>query len=150
MSDDYEAKCATNRFRVRSVQELRDALETEGFQVVTDSDEFGRNTDTILMDVNDAESNEVTLYAGGEFGMWPDLYDYVTEEEHGGLGGVTEAVSTTLCDDSVAVFTEVGAERWDLNGYSVAVSASGEVVEVSLHDIIDIARERFVGATIRP
>ena len=146
----YEAKCATNRFRVRSVQELRDALETEGFMVVTDAEKFGRNTDTILMDVNDAESNEVTLYAGGEFGMWPDLYDYETEEECGGLGGVTEAVSATLCDDSVAVFTEVGAEKWDLNGYSVAVSASGEVVEVSLHDIIDIARERFVGATIRP
>lgn len=146
----YEARCATNRFRVRSVQELRDALEVEGFMVVTDAEKFECNSDMILMDVCDQDTAEVALFAGGEYGMWPDLYDYETEEERGGLGGVVEAVSTALTDDSVAVFTEVGAEKWDLNGYSIAVSASGEVVEVSLHDIIEIARERFVGATIKP
>lgn len=146
---NYEAKCATNSFRVRSIQELQDALEAEGFLVVTDSSEFDKGDDTILMNVDDAKTSEVSLFAGGEFGMWPDLYDYETEEEHGGLGGVTQAVSTSLCDDSVAVFVEVGAEKWDLNGYSVAVSASGDVVEVSLRDIIDVAQERFVGATVR-
>lgn len=146
----YEARCATNRFRVRSVQELRDALETEGFMVVTDAEKFSRNSDMILMDVSDEGVNEVALFAGGEYGMWPDLYDYETEEEKGGLGGVTEAVSLALCDDSVAVFTEVGAEKWDLNGYSVAVSASGEVVEVSLRDIIEIAQRTFVGTTVKP
>lgn len=145
---EYEAKCATNRFRVRSVEDLRDALEIEGFLVVTDSSEFERGTDNILMNVSGEDANEVTLFAGGEFGMWPDLYDYETDEEHGGLGGVTEAVSAALCEDSVAVFTEVGSDRWDLHGYSVAVSASGEVIELDLRDIADIARERFEGATV--
>lgn len=146
--NEYEAKCATNRFRVRSVEDLRDALEIEGFLVVTDSSKFERGTDNILMDVSGEDANEVTLFAGGEFGMWPDLYDYETDEEHGGLGGVTEAVSTALCDDSVAVFTEVGSDRWDLRGYSVAVSASGEVVEINLHDIVSLARKQFEGATV--
>lgn len=146
---NYEAKCATNQFRVRSIQDLRDALESEGFLVVTDSDDFAENTDMILMDVNDEGSNEVTLFAGGEFGMWPDLYDYEAEEEHGGLSGVTHAVSNSLRDDSVAVFTEIGADKWDLCGYSVAVSASGEAIELDLRDIAKIAKEKFVGTTVK-
>lgn len=144
----YEAKCATNTFRVRSIEDLRDALETEGFTVITDPEEFDTNCDAILMDVQDEQKGEVTLFAGGEYGMWPDLYDYDTDEEHGGLAGATEAVCTALQDDSVAVFTEVGAEKWDLNGYSVAVSPSGEVIEVNLHDVIRMAQEAFVGATV--
>lgn len=146
----YEAKCATNTFRVRSVESLRDALETEGFTVITDSDYFTRNSDTILMNVNDEQNSEVALFAAGECGMWPDLYDYENEEANGGIEGVMDAVCSALSDDSVAIFTEVGAEKWDLNGHSVAVSASGETIALSLDHILDAARETFVGTTVNP
>lgn len=146
----YEAKCATNTFRVRSVGDLRDALETEGFTVITNPEEFSPNCDAILLYVHDDEMSEVSLFAGGEYGMWPDFYDYETDEEGGGLGGATEAVCTSLQDNSIAIFTEIGAEKWDLSGYSVAVSPSGEVIEVNLTDIMQMAQGAFSGATVLP
>lgn len=141
----YQAKCATNTFRVTDIEDLKDSLEFEGFRVVTDPKEFDYGTDAILLEVRDEALHEVILYAGGEFGMWPDLYDCVTEEEQGGLPGVTGAVTKNLQEDSVAVFTEVGTDEWDLNGYTVAINAKGESLDMHLSDIVKAAHEQFGG-----
>lgn len=142
---EYQAKCTTNTFRVKDIEDLKDSLEFEGFRVVTDSEEFDYGTDAVLLEVRNEALHEVTLYAGGEYGMWPDLYDYVAEEEHGGLSGVTGAVTENLQADSVAVFTEVGADAWDLNGYTVAINAKGESLDMHLSDIVNAAHEKFGG-----
>lgn len=140
---DYQARCATNPFRVKNIQDLKDSLECEGFTVITRGEDFGQGLDAVLVDVCDESAREVALFADGEHGMWPDLYDYVTEEEAGGLPGVTEAVVANLQDDAVAVFTEVGADAWDLTGHTVAVNARGEALEIWLGDIAEVASAQF-------
>lgn len=146
---EYQATCTTNAFRVTSIEDLKDELTTEGFTVVTDDHRFGLGLDVILLEVNDETCQEVTLYADGEAGMWPDLYDCITEEEHGGLSGVAEAVANSLQSDSVAVFNDVAPEEQGLAGYTVAVSANGKVLESGLRDILDVAQGAFAGTTAR-
>lgn len=148
---DYQAKCATNYFRVTSLQALTEALASEGFQTTTDPQAFYEGGQMILIEVTDAERCEVRLVAGGEFGMWPDLYDEENEEFEGGCEGVIVALTGCLADDSVAVLTEVGSRKWEeLCGNSIAVSASGETVAIDLADITELARQKFADATVHP
>lgn len=141
----YQAKCATNTFRVKSITDLKDSLEGEGFTVITDCGRFGSGSDSILLVVHDESVREVSLFADGQHGRWPDLYDCEREVECGGLGGVLSALRGHLVADSVAVFTEVGADAWDLVGHSVAVNAEGEAISLQLSDIVDVARKHFGG-----
>lgn len=146
---NYQAKCATNHFRVTSLQALTDALASEGFQSTTDPQAFYEGGQMILIEVTDTERCEVRLLAGGDFGMWPDLYDEENEDVEGGREGVIAALTGCLADDSVAVLTEVGSRKWEeLCGNSIAVSASGEIVAIDLADITELARQKFVGASV--
>lgn len=49
-----------------------------------------------------------------------------------------------LQDDSVAVLMEAGAEKLRyVAGWAAAVNAKGEVVEIGLHAIYDMAKQKF-------
>lgn len=76
-------------------------------------------------------------------GYWPSsVYNDETGEDRD-IDFVHE-LSEHLTEDSVAVLMSAGAEKLRyITGYAVAVNHKGELVEVSLDDIYELATAKF-------
>lgn len=85
------------------------------------------------------------IIAETDNGEWPS-YDFRTagEDDYPPEAWFPEIVAEYLADNEVAVFQTVGAEKSRyVTGYAVAINNKGEVVQVTLDDIYEVAKEKF-------
>lgn len=112
----------TNYFRVRDTGRLEELLSGSGITV-----EHEAVGDRVVL--LDAEGSDWTIYSDDDDyeGTW--LPDVIAEH---------------LAPGETAIFQSIGNEKLRfLSGYAVAVSASGEQVQIALDDIYDQAAARF-------
>lgn len=120
---NYYGSARTNYFRVKNEKAFVAWAEKRELKVVVNPERVG----------------EFVLLPMSEDGSFPS-YDLEAEAE---IDFVQE-LAAQLAKDSVAVIVEAGAEKLPyLVGRATAVNAKGEVVEVSLNDIYQLATEGF-------
>lgn len=122
---------------------LEGAAASHAFQVnrINDFVEHMKALD-IKVFVLDAVSGRVQLKAETNNGTWPNwYYDPNTDDEQ--EVNLVKEIRPFLKDDQIVVLYEVGWERLDLIGHSIAFAKTGEVLTVDLDDIVDLAVTRF-------
>ena len=119
---NYISSCRTNYFKVKDREAFIEAMETVPDIKIEEKDD----TFVILGDNAD----------GAGFPGYKYNSDDVLEEDF----DLALAVSEHLCEDSVAVFMEVGAEKLRyIVGYAEAINHKGEREIINLDEIYERA-----------
>lgn len=125
---DYYATSRTNFFRVLDIAVFKAAMEA--FEVR-------------VYDGTGADDGKLMLSAEGSFGTWPtttlnhDTHEF-DDIDFAGL------LADHLPEGEVLVMVSAGAQKLcDVGGEAVAIMSNGERVELSLADIIPMAKAKF-------
>ncbi|ADK69021.1 MULTISPECIES: hypothetical protein [Gordonia] len=138
----YTALARTNSFAVRDVTALISDLERYGLSVGS----FGGTGDLVL---DTDKQGRVALFSSEG---WPSFDEDslamrlgIDDEESpvpSDHESLADLVSAHLTPDQVAIFTEVGNEKFRyLSGRAVAVNSGGEQRQIDLDDIMRLAAE---------
>lgn len=110
---------------------------------VKDTEAFIAEMSELNVEVwNDRDDERVGIYVeDGDSNTWPnDKYNEETQDYDD--IEMTKVVAGHLVEGEVAILEEIGAEKLRyLCGYALAVNSKGETREVSLSNIVDLARE---------
>lgn len=83
----------------------------------------------------------------GDGGGWPCYRD--TEDGDGEDINIADVVSGHLAPGEVAIFMEAGAEKHRyVSGHAIAINAAGDICQVGLSDIYDLAAQ--LGENVTP
>lgn len=123
---NYTADARTNYFRVKDEDAFRKAMEPYDVSVHTRDQYF-----CLLADQGDCNG-------------WPSWIIGPNDEDI--EVDLPQIVAPHLCDDSVAVFIEVGAEKLRyLVGHANAVDSTGKECHITLDGIYDLAASCLQG-----
>jgi len=118
---NYYATARSNYFKVKDTKKFEKFCNKVGVEMVTQNDLVG-----FICSRSENGSLPSAIYNDGD---WEDI-------------DLCDMIASHLCRGQVAVMMEVGAVKHRyVNGYAVAVNWKGEVKEVSLDMIYDLAKK---------
>ena len=124
---NYIAYSRSNYFKVKDEGKFRSWIEDYDAEVITDDGNDELRFGFISVD---------------DDGVIPRNYDECTGDET----LITEDISKYLADGETVIIQEVGYEGMRcLFGYAIAIHSNGEAIELNLHQIHDMAKDKFGG-----
>lgn len=125
---NYYGQARTNYFAVKDGKAFEEEMANLPVEVITQTTKDGRTLYGFLDGNQDG--------AGLETLIWDEDTDEERELDW------TEILARHLADNEVAIVMEVGHEKYRyLSGYAFAVNNKGEVRDINLDSITELARE---------
>lgn len=140
-----EYRSRTNYFRVRNLKEFTDDLERYGI----DYGNWGSQSDVIIDNSpHNKPANAIALFT---YDFWP-MFDEEMVADRLELNdgepvpqeyeSIEDLITAHLEETDVAIIMGIGMEKMRyLDGYAVAVNATGQKRALRLDDIYDLAKE---------
>jgi len=139
---NYYGTFRSNYFRVKDIPAFQAfCAKVCGIDVEDKADDNGETIFSIIDDHPDGAGSPNTMSFIDEDGE--EYYDSIEDIPENEGKDFFELIGEHVADDDVAVFMEAGAEKHRyIVGYAIAIH-KGQIEQISLDNIYDIAKEKF-------